>query len=60
MALKYPECLSGRMRNTFTFYKKQPYPEFDKEECAVWPFVKELLETSLLFRELVIDLPDIH
>lgn len=24
------------------------------------PFVKQLLEASLLFRELVVDLPDIH
>lgn len=26
----------------------------------MWPFVKQLLEASLLFRELVIDLSDIH
>lgn len=26
----------------------------------MWPFVKQLLEASLLFRELVVDLPDIH
>lgn len=26
----------------------------------MWPFVKQLLEAPLLFRELVVDLPDIH
>lgn len=26
----------------------------------MWPFVKQLLQASLLFRELVVDLPDIH
>lgn len=26
----------------------------------MWPFVKQLLEASLLFRELVVDLPDVH
>lgn len=26
----------------------------------MWPFVKQFLEASFLFRELVVDLPDIH
>lgn len=26
----------------------------------MWPFVKKLLQASLLLRELVVDLPDVH
>lgn len=36
------------------------YPELDQEESIVWPFVKKLLQASLLLRELVVDLPNVH
>ena len=36
------------------------YPELDKKESVVWPFVKQLLQASFLLRELVVDLPDVH
>lgn len=26
----------------------------------MWPFVKQILQASLLLRELVVDLPDVH
>lgn len=40
--------------------KKMFHPELDEEESVVRPFLKQLLEASLLFRELVVDLPDVH
>lgn len=36
------------------------YPELDKKESVVWPFVKQLLQASFLLWELVVDLPDVH
>lgn len=37
-----------------------PHPELDQEESVLRAFLIELLEASLLLRELVIDLPDVH
>lgn len=35
-------------------------PELDEEECIVRPFFVELFQSPFLFRELVIDLPDVY
>lgn len=35
-------------------------PEFDQEESICWSFVVELLQPTLLLREFVVDLLDIH
>lgn len=40
--------------------KTHIYPELYEKESIVWPFVKQLLQSSLLLWELVIDLPDVH
>lgn len=36
------------------------YPEFDQVEGVLWALIKQLLQTSLLLGELVVDLPDVH
>lgn len=35
-------------------------PELDEEECIVRPFFVEFFQASLLFRELVVDLPHVY
>lgn len=42
------------------FFKSIFYPELDEKESVVWPFVKQILQASLLLWELVVDLPDVH
>ncbi len=36
------------------------YPELDEKESVVWPFVEQLLQSTFLLGELVVDLPDVH
>lgn len=36
------------------------YPELDQVEGVLWALIKQLLQTSLLLGELVVDLPDVH
>lgn len=36
------------------------HPEFNQEESVLRAFLIELFESTLLLRELVVDLPDVH
>lgn len=36
------------------------HPEFNQEESILRPFLIKLFEPTLLLRELVVDLPDVH
>ena len=35
-------------------------PELDEEESVLWSLVKQLLKSTRLLRELVLDLPHVH
>ena len=37
-----------------------PYPELDQNEGVLWALLIELLQPTLLLRELVVDLSDVH
>lgn len=53
--------IEGWIIGTLTsFFFCRSYPELDKEERVCWSFLKQLLQTSFLLREFVIDLPDVH
>ena len=39
---------------------KVPYPELDQNEGVLWALLIELLQPTLLLRELVVDLSDVH